>query len=112
VRTPPRLSVEILSVKTVPAGSGVSYGHTFVTPVATTLALAAAGYGDGIPRKAGNRAHVTIDTGTIDRVPMVGRVAMNAFVVDAGELPLHAGERAVVFGDPDRGELGLTDWAD
>src|SRR5690554_2802155 len=59
----PRLLVEVLSTKRVPAGAGVSYGHTHVTGVPTVLALAAMGYGDGLPRKAGNRAAVTVRSG-------------------------------------------------
>ncbi|HRP99071.1 MAG TPA: alanine racemase C-terminal domain-containing protein [Terrimesophilobacter sp.] len=110
-RTQPRLTVELLSVKAVPAGAGVSYGHTFVTPEATTLALAAMGYGDGMPRKAGNRAHVSLAAPNAKRLPIVGRVAMNAFVIDTGAAQVRAGDRAVVFGDPDRGELSLSDWA-
>lgn len=112
----PRLVVEVLSLKAVPAGAGVSYGHTFVTVAPTALALAAMGYGDGLPRKAGNRAHVTIDTGEGPRrAPIVGRVAMNALVVDtrmSGEQD--AGARltsVVVFGDPARGEIPLAEWA-
>ena len=111
-RTQPRLVVELLSVKSVPAGVGVSYGHTFITPVSTALALAAIGYGDGIPRKAGNRAAVTVFTHSAHRVPIVGRVAMNALVVDVGGLDIHEGDRAVVFGDPDRGEQSLAQWAE
>lgn len=109
-RTHPRLTVEVLSVKTVPGGAGVSYGHTFVAPEQTRLALAAMGYGDGMPRKAGNRAHVTLAAPTTSLLPIVGRVAMNAFVIDVGGLDVREGERAVVFGDPRDGEQGLEDW--
>lgn len=109
---PPQLSAEVLSVKRVPAGSGVSYGHTFVTPTETTLALVAMGYGDGLPRKAGNRASVAWhgDAG-VKLLPIVGRVAMNVFVVDAGDLVVCAGDRVVLFGDPSRGELSIDEWA-
>lgn len=114
----PRLIVEVLSLKMVPAGAGVSYGHTFIAQQPTTLALAAMGYGDGLPRKAGNRAQVTIDTGGGPlRAPIVGRVAMNAFVVDTGTTGYADGPgvgsvaHVVVFGDPTRGEATLADWA-
>lgn len=106
---PPRLSAEILAVKRVAAGAGVSYGHTFRAPVATTLALVAIGYGHGIPRKAGNRASVT--WGEL-RMPIVGRVAMDVLVVDVGKAPAQAGEIVVFFGDPRAQELSLAEWSD
>lgn len=108
----PRLSVEVLSLKRVPAGAGVSYGHTHVTAGSTVLALAAMGYGDGMPRKAGNRARVTVGSGDgAHPVPIVGRVAMNAFVIDVGDQGIDPGDRVTVFGDPARGEIPLAEWA-
>lgn len=109
---PPRLMVEVLSTKRVPPGSGVSYGHTHVTSAETTLALVAIGYGHGIPRKAGNSASVTwADADGAHRLPIVGRVAMDVLVVDAGQLPVTAGSAVVVFGDPARGEIGVVEWS-
>ena len=107
---PPRLYAEVLSTKRVPPGAGVSYGHTFRTPTATTLALVSIGYGHGIPRKAGNRASVTWGGAGI-RFPIVGRVAMDVLVVDAGDAPVAAGESVVFFGDPESAELSLMDWS-
>lgn len=120
-RHPPRLEVEVLSIKRVPAGAGVSYGHTHVTRAETTLALVSVGYGHGIPRKAGNRSSVTWAPGTrasgtsrqtAHRLPIVGRVAMDVLVVDAGDHPVAAGDTVVVFGDPAASEIAITDWAD
>jgi alanine racemase len=104
---PVRLSAEVLAVKRVPAGAGVSYGHTFRTEKPTTLVLVAMGYGHGIPRKAGNRAHVTWNG---VRMPIVGRVAMDVMVVDAGSAAVNAGDRVVVFGEAE-GEIPLGEWA-
>lgn len=106
---PPRLSAEVLATKRVPAGAGVSYGHTFRTPAPTTLALVAIGYGHGIPRKAGNRASVTWGHG--QRLPIVGRVAMDVLVVDAGDAPVRPGETVVFFGDPAAADIPLTEWS-
>ena len=105
----PRLEVEVLAVKRVGAGAGVSYGHTYRTSSPTTLALVAIGYGHGIPRKAGNRASVTLEG---RRMPIVGRVAMDVLVIDAGDAPIAAGSRVVFFGDPETGETPLAEWAD
>ena len=44
----------VLLTKRVPAGQGVSYGHTYRTDRETTLALVPLGYADGVPRAASN----------------------------------------------------------
>lgn len=102
------LQAEILQCKRVPAGSGVSYGHTYVAAEDTTLALVDIGYGHGLPRKAGNRARVSV-RGVL--CPIVGRVAMDACVVDIGDVPALPGEHVTVFGAPASGALSLADWA-
>lgn len=86
---------EVVSVKRVPAGSGVSYGYTYRTKLETTLALVALGYADGVPRLASNRASVWI-AGAAH--PLVGRIAMDQFVVECGSLTPEIGEDAVLFG--------------
>jgi alanine racemase len=110
---PVRLSAEVVSVKVVPSDAGVSYGHTYRTPRETTLLLVAIGYGHGVPRKAGNRADVTWRDreGTAHRMPIVGRVAMDVLVVDAGQQSVQIGDRVVLFGDQTAGEIPLTEWA-
>lgn len=107
---PIRLSAEVLSVKAVPAGAGVSYGHTYRTVCATTLVLVALGYGHGLPRKAGNRAQVTLE-GSSQRFSIVGRVAMDVLVVDVEDSKVSAGERVIFFGDETQGEIPLLEWA-
>lgn len=103
-----RLVGEIVAVKRVAADSGVSYGYTYRTPHATTLALVALGFADGIPRVATNRAPVRIGDFT-GRV--TGRIAMDQFVVDLDGHDARPGDPAVLFGDPERGEPTVLDWA-
>ncbi len=109
VRPALELSAVISGVKRVPAGTGVSYSHTYRTSAETTLALVPLGYADGIPRHASNRAPVAIG-GTI--FPIAGRVAMDQFVVDVGDTPVEVGDRAVLFGDPATGAPSAAEWAE
>ena len=102
------LTGEIVAVKRAEAGAPVSYGYTFRTERDTTLALVALGYADGVPRLASNRALVSI-RGT--RLPVVGRVAMDQFVVDCAELVPEVGEDAVLFGSASRDEPTASEWA-
>jgi alanine racemase len=83
------------SVKQVPAGSGVSYGHTLVTERDTTLGLLPLGYADGIPR-AGS-GHLAAQVGGVLH-PIVGRVCMDQVVVDLGDSEAAVGDEAVIFG--------------
>lgn len=66
-------------VRTLPPGSSVSYGRTFIAERDTPVALVGVGYGDGYPRLLSNRASVLIRG---QRAPVVGRVCMDQTVVD------------------------------
>ncbi|MFC0040306.1 alanine racemase [Actinomadura rayongensis] len=103
------LTAEAALVKRVPAGSGVSYGHTFVTERETNLAVVPAGYGDGVPRHGSNLLEV-LAAGRRRRI--AGRVCMDQFVIDLGDDVLEAGDEVVLFGPGDRGEPTAQDWAD
>ncbi|MFI0740040.1 alanine racemase [Streptomyces sp. NPDC021100] len=101
------LTASLASVKRVPAGLGVSYGHQYTTPGETTLALVPLGYADGIPRAASGTGEVLIGG---RRRRIAGRVAMDQFVVDLGDDTAEAGDEAVLFGPGDRGEPTAEEW--
>ncbi len=91
--------------KRVPAGQGVSYGLTYVTPRETTLALVPLGYGDGVPRHASGTGPVEVG-GKVRTV--AGRVCMDQIVLDCGDDPVAPGDVATLFG-PQRPTA--DDWA-
>ena len=99
----------VAAVRRVPAGQGVSYGYDYRTDGPTTLALVPLGYADGVPRAASGRGPVTIG-GT--RLRVAGRIAMDQFVVDAGDTPVAVGDEVVLFGDPTLGVPAADEWAD
>ncbi len=99
---------EVVLAKDLPAGEGVSYGHTFVTERPTHVALVPMGYGDGIPRHASNTAEVLVG-GRRGRV--LGRVCMDQLVVEAPP-GVQAGADIVVLGPGDDGEPTAQEWAD
>jgi len=103
-----QLSAAVAAVRRVPAGTRVSYGYTHRTDRETTLALVPLGYADGVPRSASNRAAVSIRG---QRCPVVGRIAMDQFLVDAGETAVQIGDRAVLWGDPANGDPSAEEWA-
>ena len=99
----------VMLTKRVPAGSGVSYGHTYITDRETTLAVVPLGYADGVPRHASNRGPVHL-AGRVRTI--AGRVCMDQFVVDCGDDPVAPGDVATLFGSGENGEPTADDWAE
>jgi alanine racemase len=75
----------------------------------TTVALIPLGYADGVFRALGGRIEVLING---VRRPSVGRVCMDQFVVDVGDLDVSVGDEAILFGPGTAGEQTAQDWAD
>ena len=83
-------------VKTLPAGTPVSYGCTYVTPKESDIATVMAGYADGVPRLLSGCGEVLI-RGV--KAPIVGRVCMDQFMVDVTHIPgVCTGDVVTVFG--------------
>lgn len=74
----------IVYMKTVPAGTPVSYGGTYVTDKERRIATIPVGYGDGYPRGLSGKGDVLIRG---KRTPILGRVCMDQFMVDVTEIP-------------------------
>jgi alanine racemase len=85
----------LAAVKRVRAGSGVSYGHEYVTARDTTLGLVPLGYGDGVPRAAAGIGPIQAAGA---RRTVAGRVCMDQVVVDLGDDRAEAGDEVVLFG--------------
>ena len=66
------------------AGTGVSYGPSFVTRRRSCIATLPLGYADGYARGLSNKAQVLVRG---IRVPQVGTVAMDAIMVDVTDVP-------------------------
>ena len=93
----------VVMVKKVPAGTPVSYGGTFVTDKETVIATIPVGYGDGYPRSLSNKGYVLIDG---HRAPIIGRVCMDQFMVDATDISeIREGDEVILMGrDESSGE--------
>ncbi len=102
------LTAPLVSVRRVPAGTPVGYGHAWTAPAATDLGLLPLGYADGLPRAASGRAEVLVRG---RRRPLVGRISMDMAVVDLGPEGAEAGDEVTVFGPGRAGEPTTADWA-
>ena len=116
VRTEPVFSfhARVGLVKTLPAGTGVSYGRTHRLARDTRTAVLTAGYGDGLARACSNRGAVLIHG---RRCPILGRVCMDQTVVDLTDVPgeVQCGDPAVLVGRQDGAGIALAEfsgWAD
>jgi alanine racemase len=86
----------VVFVKSLPAGTGLSYGSTYHLKRDSRVAIVAAGYGDGLPTAASNRGHILIQG---RRCAILGRVTMDQTLVDVTDLPeVKAGEVATLLG--------------
>jgi alanine racemase len=95
-------------VKRVPEGSGVSYGHTYVTDRETTLGVVPVGYAEGLPRTGSSTAPLLVAG---RRHTVAGRICMDQLVVDVGDDAVAAGDEVVLFGPGAAGEPSAEEWA-
>jgi alanine racemase len=108
----PALSVKarIVFIKTVPSGTGVSYGHTFRTSRQARLATVAIGYGDGLPRALSNRIDFLVRG---RRVRQVGTITMDQCLIDVTDIPdISEGEIATLLGQDGEAHISVAEWAD
>ncbi len=91
-------------VKEVPAGSGVSYGHTYFTEKNTRIATVCIGYADGYSRSLSNKGRVLING---QYAPVIGRVCMDQLMVDVTDLSsVEVGDAVTLLGTD--GENSIT----
>ena len=91
-------------VKTLPAGTPISYGCTYCADRESVIATVMAGYADGVPRLLSNRGEVII-RGV--KAPIVGRVCMDQLMVDVTHIPgVQPGDTVTIFGTD--GEAAIT----
>lgn len=98
MQTVVRLDVRVVQTRTVPAGTSVGYGATYVTQAETRLATIAAGYADGLPRCLSNKGAAYYNG---VRLPFVGRVSMDSIILDVSALPpstLRLGDLVEIIG--------------
>jgi alanine racemase len=102
-------TTRIAQVKEVPAGAGISYGHTHITNRPTRLAVLPVGYEDGYSRSLSNRSEVLING---RKAPILGRVCMNLCMADITDIEgVRAGDEAVLLGEQGRETITADDIA-
>jgi alanine racemase len=91
------LQTRIAFLKTVPPGTTISYGRTFITKNRTKVATLPVGYGDGYSRLLSSRGEVLVNG---RRVPLIGRVCMDMCMADVSHVAdVGPGDEVVLFGE-------------
>lgn len=86
----------IASLNTLPAGTGVSYGKTYVTNKKTVIATIPVGYADGYPRALSNKGRVIIKG---QSALITGRVCMDQFMADVTHIKgCEIGDEVILIG--------------
>lgn len=93
-----RLLSRVTLVRELPAGHGVSYGRTWVTPQPTRVATVGIGYADGWNRHLSGAVGAQVFIGG-KPCPVLGRVTMDMIMVDVTGAPhVSAGDEVELIG--------------
>jgi alanine racemase len=105
-----QLKARITQIKTLLAGTGISYGHTYVTPKKMRVAVVGIGYADGVPRPLSNRITALIRG---QRVPQIGSITMDQLIIDVSQVPhVEMGDVVTLLGRDGQEEILAETWAD
>ncbi|PLX96671.1 MAG: alanine racemase [Desulfuromonas sp.] len=100
----------IAQLRQLPAGSGISYGHTFRAERDMTVAVLPIGYADGFNRLFSNCGQAILKGQVI---PLVGRVCMDWILFDVSPVPDAAiGDCVTLLGSADGESFTGDDWAE
>lgn len=104
-----QVKARITQIKTIPANTGVSYGHTFKCDKPLCLAVIGIGYADGVPRLLSNRMKVLIKG---NFAPQIGNITMDQLMIDVTNIPnIEVGEIVTLLGKDGELEITADDWA-
>lgn len=102
------IKAEVVSVRDVAAGEGVSYGWNRPPETKRRVATVPLGYADGVPRLlSGNGGSVLIRG---RRRALAGTVTMDQLMVEAGD-DVQVGDEVVLLGTQGSDRISADDWA-
>jgi alanine racemase len=96
-------------VKWLPQGCGVGYGHIWVAQKDTLVGTVPLGYADGFSKALNNKGRVLVRG---KKLPVIGRVCMDQFMVDLTAAPdACPGDEVVLIGRQGDEEIGADELA-
>jgi alanine racemase len=108
----PALAVKarVSHVKSLAAGTRVSYGLRYTLPADARVATVPVGYGDGVPRNLAQAGGEVLVRGR--RCRIAGTVTMDQLMVDVGDLPVERGDEVVLIGAQGHEAITAAEWAE
>lgn len=104
-----QLKTVVSQVKTIPEGTSVSYGRTFISDRAIKVASVAIGYADGYSIKFSNNSEMLLHG---KRVKILGRVCMDQLMLDVTDIEnVTEGDEVTVFGFDGENYLSVDELA-
>jgi len=104
------LRAQVTYVKTLPAGTRVSYGLRYELTRRSRIVTVPVGYADGVPRNLGLRGGEVLIGGR--RYPIAGTVTMDQLMVDLGDATAEVGDEVVLLGRQGGDEVTAEEWAE
>ncbi len=104
------LKTVVSQVKTVPAGTAVGYGGTYITSKETKIATVPIGYADGYLRALSGKASMIING---KKAPVIGRICMDQAMLDITDIDdVKENTIVTVFGKDGDQEIKIEDLSD
>lgn len=92
------LQAKLLAINLLKKGEAIGYGSTWRCPENMPVGILSIGYGDGYPRRAGEKGAAVCIQNTL--CPVIGRVSMDLMAIDLRSCPLaRVGDTAVIWGE-------------
>lgn len=94
------LSAQVMAIHTLAAGDSIGYSALWTAQQPHKIAVVSIGYGDGYPRVVmGAKVSVTDTLGNRHLCDIIGRVAMDMFMIDIHGLDIAINTPVVLWGD-------------
>ena len=104
------LKSRVSYLKEIEPGTAVGYGGTFIAEKKTRVATVPIGYADGMKRDLSGKGSVLIRG---QRVPIIGRICMDQFMVDVTEIQnVKEGDCVTIFGRDGQEEITVDEIAE
>lgn len=104
-----QVKARITQIKELPGGTGVSYGHKFVTDQPCSVAVVGIGYADGVPRNLSNRLQVLVKG---KKVPQIGAITMDQLMLNLTSCHnVQVGDVVTLIGQEGEQTITAHDWA-
>lgn len=92
-----QLTAHIMAVHALQAGDSVGYGSRWQADKPSRIGIVSIGYADGYPRVVTDQAYVMANG---QKLPIIGRVAMDMLMVDLSESPtVQLGNNVILWGN-------------